>query len=456
MSLKLYNSLTRRKEVFEPLEPGKVGMYVCGVTVYDHCHVGHARVMVVFDVIYRWLRESGYAVDYVRNFTDVDDKIIKRAAEHGISIEALTDEVIEAFYQDMDGLGCARPTLEPKATGHMPEMIAMIEALIERGHAYVGASGDVLYAVREFADYGRLSGKDINDLESGSRVEVDANKRDPLDFVLWKPAKPSEPAWDSPWGPGRPGWHIECSAMSCKHLGDTFDIHGGGMDLKFPHHENEIAQARAANGGHFARYWLHNGFVNINQEKMSKSLGNFFTIREVTARYHPEVLRMFILGTHYRSPLDFSEEALQSAKAGLTRLYETRKRLGSTFVPTETVLPDPFVAAMDDDFNTSEALAVLFEVARDINKALDAGQDISAMASGWLHMLALLGLVQHDADVWFQSGDVDVAWIEGLIAERQAARAARDFARADEIRSQLQEKGIVLEDGAGGTGWKKL
>ncbi|MDQ6974825.1 MAG: cysteine--tRNA ligase, partial [Mariprofundaceae bacterium] len=307
MSLYLYNTLAGEKQAFTPLRAGNVGMYVCGVTVYDHCHVGHARVMIVFDVVYRWLQQLGYDVNYVRNFTDVDDKIIARAAERNMDIQTLTDAMITAFHEDMDALGCLRPNLEPRATTHMPAMIAMIESLIERGCAYVSDSGDVLYSVRSFDAYGTLSGKNIDDLASGSRVDVDDTKRDPLDFVLWKQAKAGEPSWSSPWGEGRPGWHIECSAMSCEHLGKTFDIHGGGMDLKFPHHENEIAQACAANDGEFARYWLHNGFVNINAEKMSKSLGNFFTIREVMEQYHPEVLRMFVLGTHYRSPLDFSD-----------------------------------------------------------------------------------------------------------------------------------------------------
>jgi len=378
MSLHVYNSLHRKKELFEPLKPGKVGMYVCGVTVYDYCHVGHARVMVVFDIINRWLQQLGYDVDYVRNFTDVDDKIIQRAAERGIGIDVLTDEMITAFHEDIDSLACLPPSHEPRATAHMPEMITMINALVEQGRAYVSDSGDVLYAVRRFDGYGQLSGKNIDELESGSRVDVDDSKRDPLDFVLWKRAKAGEPSWDSPWGAGRPGWHIECSAMSCSHLGDTFDIHGGGMDLKFPHHENEIAQARAANGGGFARYWLHNGFVNINAEKMSKSLGNFFTIREVTAKYHPEVLRMFMLGTHYRSPLDFSDSALDAAKAGLDRLYETVRRCQVSGVRCQAK-----------------------------------------------------GIVQYDAENWFQGGDTDTEHIEALIAERSAAKKARDFARAD-------------------------
>ncbi|MFQ5344983.1 MAG: cysteine--tRNA ligase [Mariprofundus sp.] len=463
MSLYVYNSLKREKERFISLKPGKVGMYVCGVTVYDYCHVGHARVMVVFDIIHRWLQQLGYDVDYVRNFTDVDDKIIRRAAERGIAIDVLTDEMIAAFYEDIDSLGCLHPTREPRATAHMPEMIAMIEALVQQGAAYVSDSGDVLYAVRTFDDYGSLSGKNIDDLESGSRVDIDQSKRDPLDFVLWKMAKPGEPAWDSPWGSGRPGWHIECSAMSCSHLGETFDIHGGGMDLKFPHHENEIAQARAANGGGFARYWLHNGFVNINAEKMSKSLGNFFTIREVTEKYHPEVLRMFMLGTHYRSPLDFSDHALDAAKAGLDRLYETMKRCHQRAPEVQGRLEDhdrapltaAFTAAMNDDFNTPEALASLFDTCRLLNKGLDSGEDVSTLFDQFCAMTAVLGIVQYDAEAWFQSGDVDAGRIEALISERSAAKQARDFARADAIRDQLSAEGIVLEDGAGGTTWKK-
>ena len=455
MDLQLYNSLTRRKERFEPLVAGKVGMYVCGVTVYDYCHVGHARVMVVFDVIYRWFMRLGYQVNYIRNFTDVDDKIIKRAAERGIGIDALTAEMIAAFDEDIDALGCLPPSVEPKATGHMAEMIDMIEALLANDTAYIADSGDVLYAVRRFEGYGRLSGKNIDDLEAGSRVEVDAGKRDPLDFVLWKMAKPGEPAWDSPWGRGRPGWHIECSAMSCCHLGDTFDIHGGGMDLKFPHHENEIAQARAANGGGFARYWLHNGFVNINAEKMSKSLGNFFTIREVTGRYDPEVLRMFMLGTHYRSPLDFSDQALDQAKAGLDRLYTTRQRLAGQKGGAGG-LSALFIDAMNDDFNTPEALAVLFETSRALNKHLDAGEGAGELAGRFEAMCALLGIVQQDAAVWFRGGDDDSEAIEALLAERSAAKKSRDFARADAIRGELAERGIALEDTPSGTTWKRV
>jgi cysteinyl-tRNA synthetase len=455
MSLTLYNSYTRRKEAFEPLRPGHAGMYVCGVTVYDECHVGHARVMVVFDVIYRWLRELGFEVDYVRNFTDIDDKIIKRARENGESIEALTGRMIEAFYRDMDALNCLHPSHEPKATAHMDGMIAMIGQLVEKGFAYVADNGDVLYAVRKFDGYGQLSGKNLDELQAGSRVEVESSKHDPFDFVLWKQAKPGEPAWDSPWGKGRPGWHIECSAMSCAHLGDTFDIHGGGMDLKFPHHENEIAQARAANGGGFARYWLHNGFVNINAEKMSKSLGNFFTIREVTKRYHPEVLRMFILGTHYRSPLDFSDAALDAAKAGLDRLYEVRRRLPVEVDVSGAQLPASFLEAMNDDFNTPEALAMLFELGRKINRGLDQGESVDAEAAAFVHGCTLLGIVEQDAGSWFHAAGVDAQAIEQLIEERLEARRQRDFARADEIRDQLAAEGIVLEDSPNGTSWKK-
>ncbi len=455
MSLHVYNTIKRSKELFEPLRAGHVGMYVCGVTVYDVCHVGHARVMVAFDIIYRWLRQLGYDVNYVRNFTDVDDKIIARANERGIDIDKLTTTMIADFHEDIDALGCLRPSSEPRATMHLAEMITMIQSLMDKGIAYVSDSGDVLYAVRQFEFYGQLSGKNIDDLEAGSRVDVDHSKRDPLDFVLWKKAKQGEPAWPSPWGMGRPGWHIECSAMSCCHLGDTFDIHGGGMDLKFPHHENEIAQARAANGGGFARYWLHNGFVNINEEKMSKSLGNFFTIREVLDKYHPEVLRMFMLGTHYRSPLDFSDSALDVAKAGLDRLYETRRRLEDK-PGLDIELSQAFTDAMNDDFNTPEALAALFDVCRALNKALDTGEDAKALVSQFDAMTGMLGIVQHDMSEWFQGGDVDAQAIEALIAERFVAKKNRDFARADGIRNELAAQGIVLEDSPTGTTWKKI
>jgi len=454
--LQLFNSLSRKKESFAPIHAGKVGMYVCGVTVYDQCHVGHARVMVVFDTVYRWLQNLGYEVSYVRNFTDVDDKIIQRAKLEKTDIDTLTQSMIDAFHRDMDALGCLRPSHEPRATTHMPEMINMIEALIEKDFAYVCDSGDVLYAVRQFEDYGQLSGKNIDDLVAGSRVDVDHHKRDPLDFVLWKQAKMNEPAWDSPWGKGRPGWHIECSAMSCKHLGNTFDIHGGGMDLKFPHHENEIAQARAANGGQFAKYWLHNGFVNINAEKMSKSLGNFFTIDEVLKSYHPEVLRIFILSTHYRSPLDYSDQALDVAKAGLNRLYETKHRLQHNVNSTPSLkLPEAFEQALNDDFNTSEALKYVYEASKKLNKALDADDDISRLQADFEAMTNFLCIAQTDANAWFQSHDVDEKMVEAKIEARAQAKRDKDFGKADAIRNELLEQGIVLEDGPEGTRWKK-
>jgi len=457
--LLLFNSLNRRKELFTPLQAGTVGMYVCGVTVYDYSHVGHARVMVVFDTIYRWLGSLGYDVRYVRNFTDVDDKIIRRAAEANISIGELTETMITAFHEDMDALGCLRPTLEPRATAHMADIQTMISALLERGAAYVSDSGDVLYSVRDFAGYGQLSGKKLDELEAGSRIAVDQHKRDPFDFVLWKPAKAGEPGWDSPWGYGRPGWHIECSAMSCKHLGNSFDIHGGGMDLKFPHHENEIAQACAANGGDFARYWLHNGFVNINEEKMSKSLGNFFTIRDVLQRYDAEVLRMFILGTHYRSPLDFSDAALDAAKVALDRLYTTRRRIDETCCDFDTVpalLPEAFIRAMNDDVNTPEALSVFFDCCHSINKQLDNSEDASTMISHYRAMSEALGLAGKQASAWFQGGDDDeCVAIEAKITARQQARKDRDFSLSDRIRDELLAQGIVLEDSPQGTTWKR-
>ncbi len=464
MSLNIYNSLTRRKEPFTSIVPGQVGMYVCGVTVYDYCHVGHARVMVAFDVIFRWLNQLGYKVNYIRNFTDIDDKIIRRAREQGIPCSDLTNGMIAAFHEDMQGLNCLPPTDEPRATMHIAEIIAMIEALIERGYAYVAESRDVVYSVRKFDTYGRLSGKDIDALESGSRVDVDTGKRDPLDFVLWKRAKAGEPAWDSPWGKGRPGWHIECSAMSCAHLGESFDIHGGGMDLRFPHHENEIAQARAANHGDFARYWIHNGFVNINSEKMSKSLGNFFTIREVVERYPPEVLRMFMLGTHYRSPLDFSDAALDVAKSSLDRLYETKRRLahgeekgimcgGEASPPSHAAR---FHEAMNDDFNTAEAVAVLFDLCREMNTCLDTGRDVSSLATEFYSLSAILGLLQADPEHWFHGQELDAEEINTLIAERAKARKARNFGRADDIRKELADMGVLLEDGSQGTSWKRV
>ncbi|HEX7046841.1 MAG TPA: cysteine--tRNA ligase [Gammaproteobacteria bacterium] len=451
--LKIHNSLTRRKEVFRPLEAGKVRMYVCGVTVYDFCHVGHARCYVVFDLVVRYLRARGYDVEYVRNITDVDDKIIRRAAENNEAIDSLTQRFIDAMHEDFDALGILRPDREPRATGYMPEMIAMIERLIANNKAYPAANGDVYYDVSEFSDYGRLSGKRLEDLRAGARVEVDEAKQDPLDFVLWKAAKPGEPSWDSPWGKGRPGWHIECSAMSRKCLGDTFDIHGGGMDLKFPHHENEIAQTCGAHDTKFVKVWMHNGFVNIDEEKMSKSLGNFFTIRDVLKHYRAEVLRVFLLSSHYRSPLNYSNENLDKAKASVERLYLALR--GGIRESRETEFTQRFFEVMDDDFNTPQAMAVLYELATAINSSEDENHKTGLR--GELRRLGgVLGILQQDPETWLR-GDAsdDDAHIEKLIEARNTARNSKDFAEADRIRDQLQAEGIVLEDGAGGTTWRR-
>jgi len=461
--LRIYNSLTRKKEEFVPIEPGKVRMYVCGMTVYDFCHLGHARVLVVFDVIVRHLRSLGYEVTYVRNVTDIDDKIIARATQNGESINALTDRFIAAMHEDADALGVLRPDLEPRATGSMEDILAMIQKLVERGYAYQGDNGDVFYAVSRFEHYGQLSGKRIEDLRSGARVDVDEAKRDPLDFVLWKASKPGEPSWPSPWGDGRPGWHIECSAMSTECLGAHFDIHGGGMDLQFPHHENEIAQSEAATGEHFVNYWIHNGFVQVDEEKMSKSLGNFFTVREILQRYQAEEVRYFILSSHYRSPLNYSDDNLDKARGALQRLY-TALRDGQA-VPIDKPLPEyaeRFRQAMDDDFNTPEALSVLFDLARAINRAREQGDSACATLAGNLKLLAGdLGLLQADPEAYLcgqhgatQGGPADEE-IEALIASREQARADRDYGEADRIRDQLVELGIVLEDGAGGTRWRR-
>jgi cysteinyl-tRNA synthetase len=459
--LQIHNSLTRRKEPFQPLTPGQVRMYVCGMTVYDLCHLGHARVLVVFDVVYRHLKRLGYAVTYVRNITDVDDKIIRRADENGEPMSALTERFIAAMHEDADRLGVLRPDLEPRATGHMAEMQAMIQQLLDKGHAYAAANGDVYYAVSSFPGYGRLSGKDPQDLRAGARVEVGEAKRDPLDFALWKGAKPGEPAWDSPWGPGRPGWHIECSAMSTGCLGNHFDIHGGGADLMFPHHENEIAQSEGATGEPFVNVWMHNGFVRINDEKMSKSLGNFFTVREILERYQPEEVRCFILGSHYRSPLNYDDSQLDGARAALTRLYTALRGL-----PTDAAAAggadyrERFDAAMNDDFNTPEALAVLFDLAREINRVRAEDTAAAAGLAAELRLLGEdLGLLGQDPDAYLKAGagadGLSDAAIDDLIARRTAARKAKDFAEADRIRDELQAAGIVLEDGAGGTTWRR-
>jgi cysteinyl-tRNA synthetase len=458
--LNIYNDLTRSKETFVPLHEGKVTMYVCGMTVYDLCHLGHARVMVVFDVVARYLRWLGYDVTYVRNITDIDDKIINRANERGEPFHALTERFIAAMHEDAAALGVLPPDQEPRATEHLEEIIAMTARLIERGHAYV-ADGDVYYDVRSFPDYGKLSGKSIDDLESGARVEPGEVKRDPLDFALWKAAKPGEPSWESPWGPGRPGWHIECSAMSTKALGDTFDIHGGGADLTFPHHENEIAQSEGATGHPFVRYWMHNGFVRINDEKMSKSLGNFFTVREILQRYRPEEVRYFILTSQYRSPLNYGDEQLDNARAALTRLYTALRGLEQAQPAAGEAAEAAFHAAMADDFNTPEALAALFELAREANRARSEDPARAAALGALLRRLGgLLGLLQDDPEAWVRGGDAAPAGlsdeaIETLIAERAAAKQARDWSSADGIRDRLKEAGIVLEDSPTGTTWRR-
>ncbi|MEN8220597.1 MAG: cysteine--tRNA ligase [Pseudomonadota bacterium] len=456
--LTIYNSLTKQKELFTPIEPGKISLYVCGMTVYDYCHVGHARVMVVFDVVVRYFRSLGFLVTYVRNITDIDDKIIQRANDNGEDFNKLTTRFIQAMHEDSDALGVLRPDIEPRATESIPEIIAMIQSLLKNGYAYLTDNGDVCYAVQRFADYGNLSGKRLEELRAGERVEVDESKQHPLDFVLWKRAKPGEPSWDSPWGQGRPGWHIECSAMSTGCLGNHFDIHGGGMDLQFPHHENEIAQSEGATGVPFVNVWMHNGFVRINDEKMSKSLGNFFTVREVLERYQPEVVRYFILTSHYRSPLNYSDQELDSAKQALTRLYTALRGLSDLpkSGPNERYSL-PFNAAMDDDFNTPEALAVLFDLAHEINKIRIDNLSIAARWGGELRRLGgILGLLQADPEAFLQGTEQETEEIERLIAERQAARKCRDWARADQIRVRLKEQGIVLEDGAQGTSWRKV
>lgn len=456
--LKIYNSLTRSVQAFVPIEPGKVRLYVCGMTVYDYCHLGHARVMVVFDMVVRWLRASGYQVTYVRNITDIDDKIIKRAAENGESIRSLTDRFIAAMHEDADALGVLRPDFEPRATDYVPAMLELIAQLEKNGYAYVAANGDVCFAVRKFPSYGKLSGKSLEDLRAGERVEVMAGKQDPLDFVLWKHAKADEPAevkWDSPWGPGRPGWHIECSAMSSRLLGEHFDIHGGGQDLQFPHHENEIAQSEGAHGGIFVNYWMHNGFVRVDDEKMSKSLGNFFLIRDVSKKFDAEVVRFFILRAHYRSPLNYSDAHLEDARAALLRLYTALK--GYT-IAAEIDWQEPhaqrFKAAMDDDFSTPEAIAVLFDLANEINRTKDTR--LAAQLKG---LGGVLGLLQRDPLDFLRSGPangtLDEATIEEKIAARAAAKKARDFATADRIRDELKAAGIILEDGPQGTTWRR-
>ncbi|MDP1675047.1 MAG: cysteine--tRNA ligase [Burkholderiales bacterium] len=467
--LKIYNTLARDKQEFRPIEAGKVRMYVCGMTVYDFCHLGHARVMVIFDVVQRWLRASGYDVTYVRNITDIDDKIIRRAQENNEPVAALTERFIRAMDEDAAALGVQKPSAEPRATEYVSGMLDMISVLKSRGYAYKAADGDVNYAVRRFEGYGKLSGKSLEDLRAGERVAVDAAKQDPLDFVLWKRAKTGEPAWESPWGPGRPGWHIECSVMSGALLGKHFDIHGGGQDLQFPHHENEIAQSEGANGCTFVNYWMHNGFVRVDNEKMSKSLGNFFTVREILARYDPEVVRFFIIRAQYRSPLNYSDAHLDDAKQGLTRLYTALRGLAAEAgtVDWGNAYAARFKTAMDDDFNTPEAVAVLFDLANEVNrtKSPETGVLLKSLA-------VQLGLLQRKPTEFLQSfravlelpavemsgtlsSTLTPEVIDRMINDRIAARKAKNFAESDRIRDELKAAGIVLEDGPQGTTWRR-
>ena len=468
--LKIYNTLTRKKEEFKPRVEGKVGMYVCGMTVYDYCHIGHARVMVVFDTVARYFRYLDYDLTYVRNITDIDDKIIQRANENGEDFNQLTERFIEAMHQDERALGVLPPDIEPKATQSIDSIVEMIDVLIKNGLAYVGSNGDVFYAVTKFNNYGQLSGKNLNDLQAGERVDVDFAKHNPLDFVLWKMAKVNEPAWESPWGLGRPGWHIECSAMSTCCLGNHFDIHGGGMDLQFPHHENEIAQSEGATGETFVNLWMHNGFVRVNEEKMSKSLGNFFTVREVLKQYKPEIIRFFILSSHYRSPLNYSDEQLNDAGAALKRLYTSLRgvNLAESFVDDTLVRADAedyknaFKKAMDDDFNTPVALSVLFDLARELNKAKEIDLEGAQVLAATLKKLAnLLGLLQDDPEDFLKSSVIDDdaltnEAIEQSIQARLDAKKAKNWALADKIRDDLKEQGVILEDSPNGqTSWRR-
>ncbi|HEX9181662.1 MAG TPA: cysteine--tRNA ligase [Burkholderiales bacterium] len=451
--LRIYNSLARDKQDFVPIRPGQARMYVCGITVYDYCHLGHARMLVVFDMVQRWLRASGLRVTYVRNITDIDDKIIKRAAEMGESPEALSERFIRAMDEDAAALGVQKPDHEPRATQYVPQMLDLIGRLEQQGLAYRAAGGDVNYSVRKFAGYGRLSGKSLDELRAGERVEVDQGKQDPLDFVLWKRAKPGEPKWPSPWGEGRPGWHIECSAMSCQLLGEHFDIHGGGQDLQFPHHENEIAQSEGATGRPFVNYWMHNGFVQVDKEKMSKSLGNFFLIRDILKRYDPEVVRFFILRAHYRSPLNYSDVHLDDAKQGLVRLYTALKSApASAAVDWQEAHAQRFRTAMDDDFNTPEAVAELHKLANEAFRGdPTAARQLRALG-------AILGLLQRDAEAFLQAapaGALSDAEIRARIDARLEARKAKNYAEADRVRKELEDAGVILEDGPQGTTWRR-
>lgn len=456
--MQIYNTLTRRKEEFVPLEPGKVSMYVCGMTVYDYCHLGHARVMVAFDVITRYLRNRGYDVTYVRNITDIDDKILKRADENGETISRLTERMIAAMHEDEAQLFVQRPDIEPRATGHVDEIVTMIETLVAKGHAYAADNGDVYYRVRKFDGYGKLNNRDPDEMRAGARVEVDEHKEDPLDFVLWKAAKPGEASWPSPWGEGRPGWHIECSAMSTCCLGDTFDIHGGGPDLTFPHHENEIAQSEAATGKRYVNTWMHAGAVRVNQEKMSKSLGNFFTIRDVLEVHDPEVVRYLLVASHYRSPINYAPDSLSEARKSLERFYTALDGVEPREGQVDSRFNERFVAAMDDDFNTPEALAALFDLVRELNRARkEAPEQAPALAWELTRLGEILGLLGQVPSLFLRGRASELplpeAEIEARIAERAAAKKARDFATADRIRDELASQGIVLKDSREGTDW---
>lgn len=451
--MKIYNTLTRQKEEFRPIVEGKVGMYVCGMTVYDLCHLGHARVLTAFDVIARYLRHKGYDVNYVRNITDIDDKIISRAKENGEAFDVLTERFINEMHVDCKALGIQIPNSEPRATAHIGGIITMVQTLIEKGYAYAADNGDVYYSVRKFEGYGKLSGKVLDELEAGARIEIDEVKQDPLDFVLWKHAKADEPHWDSPWGIGRPGWHIECSVMSTCCLGNNFDIHGGGPDLKFPHHENEIAQSEAATGSRYANNWMHAGAVRIDGEKMSKSLGNFFTIREILEKYHPETVRFFLLSSQYRSSINYSEDSLKEAQVKLERFYNALAKVDNHAIAAKNNdFSERFFAAMDDDFNTAEAIGVLFDLVREVNKA--EGNKKFALGAQLRELGAVLGCLQLPPEEFLQSGsDVDAKYIEMMIQKRIDAKKAKDFATADGVRDELLAKGIVLRDGPDGTSW---
>jgi cysteinyl-tRNA synthetase len=461
--LKIFNTLTRQKEEFKPIHAGEVGMYVCGITVYDLCHIGHGRTFVAFDVVARYLRFLGFRLKYVRNITDIDDKIIKRANENGESFVSLVDRMVKEMHADFDALNILRPDSEPRATQHIHEIIEIVERLIQRGHAYVADNGDVMFSVETDADYGKLSRQDLDQLQAGARVEIADVKRNPMDFVLWKMSKPGEPSWTSPWGEGRPGWHIECSAMNCKQLGSHFDIHGGGSDLMFPHHENEIAQSTCAHDGEYVNYWMHSGMVMVDREKMSKSLGNFFTVRDVLKYYDAETVRYFLMSGHYRSQLNYSEENLKQARSALERLYIALRGTSNTDVAFSRgeYYENRFKDAMDDDFNTPEAYSALFDLAKEVNNAKQTGNNEEANAAAtMLRKLAkVLGLLEQDPEAFLQSGaqadDGEVVEIEALIQQRLDARKAKDWAAADAARDRLSEMGIVLEDGPQGTIWRR-